>query len=228
MGDATHQGEDTEVHMRMNWQLWNYYHRCGYKTDFWQTLFKLMREEVGASYENDPGRKQLAFAKMASKAANENLTDFFEMWGFFGTVSTNISQYGDFQYTVTQPMIDEAKRFMAQYPQPKHAFQYIEDRKKSEFPTNDYRYNEVGDVGYYTQFQNNVKITKAISATISGNAVSIQNGEEAVAFEVRERSENGKILYFSNSFTFDVPASISMTNAKVFAVQADGKRVPLN
>ncbi|WP_285829076.1 M60 family metallopeptidase [Bacteroides acidifaciens] len=228
MGDATHQGEDTEVHMRMNWQLWNYYHRCGYKTDFWQTLFKLMREEVGASYENDPGRKQLEFAKMASKAANENLTDFFEMWGFFGTVSTNISQYGDFQYTVTQPMIDEAKRFMAQYPQPKHAFQYIEDRKKSEFSTNDYRYNEVGDVGYYTQFQNNVKITKAISATISGNAVSIQNGEEAVAFEVRERSENGKILYFSNSFTFDVPASISMTNAKVFAVQADGKRVPLN
>lgn len=228
MGDATHQNEDTEVHMRMNWQLWNYYHRCGYKKSFWQTLFKLMREEVGLDDTKTPGRKQLEFAKMASKAANENLIDFFEMWGFFEPVNATISQYGDFQYTVTQSMIDEAKTFMAQYPQPKHAFQYIEDRKKNEFPTSDYRYNEVGDVGYYTQFQNNEKITKTISATVSGNRVSILNGEEAVAFEVRERNENGKILYFSNFFSFDVPTSISMTNAKVFAVQADGKRILLN
>ena len=73
--------------MRMNWQLWTYYHRCEYKTDFWQTLFKLMRE-VNMTEGEDPGKKQLEFAKMASKAANENLTDFFEMWGFFEPVNS--------------------------------------------------------------------------------------------------------------------------------------------
>ena len=34
---------------------------------------------------------------------------------------------------------------------------HIEDRKKSEFPSNDYRYSAVGDVGYYTQFKENQK-----------------------------------------------------------------------
>ena len=84
MGSATHQNEDTEIHMRMNWQLWNYYHRCGYKTDFWQKLFKLLRED--RIVESNPGAGQLHFAKMASKAANENLTEFFRMWGFLEPV----------------------------------------------------------------------------------------------------------------------------------------------
>ena len=39
-----YQGEDPEMHARMNWQLWNYYHRCGYNPQFFPTLFKLMRE----------------------------------------------------------------------------------------------------------------------------------------------------------------------------------------
>lgn len=226
MGDATHQNEDTETHMRMNWQLWIYYHRCEYKTDFWQTLFKLMRE-VNMTEGEDPGKKQLEFAKMASKAANQNLTDFFEMWGFFEPVNTTIEQYGTYKYYVSDAMIREAKEYMAQFPAPKHAFQYIEDRKKSEFPPNDYRYSAVGDVGYYTQFKENQKITKAITAELAGRKVSIQNGDEAVAFELRENDENGKLLYFSTFTTFEIPSSILMVNAKLYAVQADGKRILL-
>ena len=226
MGDATHQNEDTETHMRMNWQLWIYYHRCEYKTDFWQTLFKLMRE-VNMTEGEDPGKKQLEFAKMASKAANQNLTDFFEMWGFFEPVNTTIEQYGTYKYYVSDAMIQEAKEYMAQFPAPKHAFQYIEDRKKSEFPPNDYRYSAVGDVGYYTQFKENQKITKAITAELAGRKVSIQNGDEAVAFELRENDENGKLLYFSTFTTFEIPSSILMVNAKLYAVQADGKRILL-
>ena len=226
MGDATHQNEDTETHMRMNWQLWIYYHRCEYKTDFWQTLFKLMRE-VNMTEGEDPGKKQLEFAKMASKAANQNLTDFFEMWGFFEPVNTTIEQYGTYKYYVSDAMIWEAKEYMAQFPAPKHAFQYIEDRKKSEFPQNDYRYSAVGDVGYYTQFKENQKITKAIKAELAGRKVSIQNGDEAVAFELRENDENGKLLYFSTFTTFEIPSSILMVNAKLYAVQADGKRILL-
>lgn len=227
MGEATHQNEDTETHMRMNWQLWNYYHRCGYKTDFWQTLFKLMRE-LKISEGEDPGKKQLEFAKMASKAANQNLTDFFDMWGFFEPVNSTIEQYGKYKYYVTEEMIRDAKEYMAQFPAPKHAFQYIEDRKKNEFPTNDYRYSAVGDVGYYTQFKDNQKITKSITAKLTGRTYSISNGDEAVAFELRENDENGKLLYFSNFMTFDIPSSILIVNAKLYAVQADGKRILLH
>lgn len=217
MGSATHQNEDTEIHMRMNWQLWNYYHRCGYKTDFWQTLFKLLRED--RIVESDPGAAQLKFAMKACQAANENLTDFFEMWGFFEPVDTTIEQYGTWNYRVTDTMIKEAKDFMARFPAPKHAFYYLEDRKNGDVGIGDY---QVGDVGYYTQFKENVQITKEVGYSLSGQQVSITDGDQAVAFEVRK---DGQLLYFSNFFQFTVPSSISLEGAGIYAVQADGKRI---
>lgn len=221
MGSATHQNEDTEIHMRMNWQLWNYYHRCGYKPDFWQTLFKLLRDNRIA--ENNPGAGQLLFAKMASKAANENLTDFFEMWGFFEPVNNQtIEQYGTWNYNVTSSMIAEAKSFMSQFPAPKHAFYYLEDRKNGDVGIENY---QVGDVGYYTQFKNDQKITKTITYSRSGQRITINNGEEAVAFEVTQGSS---LLYFSNFLSFEVPASVSLAGAQVSAVQADGRRIQLS
>lgn len=217
MGTSTHQNEDTEIHMRMNWQLWNYYHRCGYKKDFWQTLFKLLRED--RIVESDPGAAQLKFAMKASQAANENLTDFFEMWGFFEPVDATIEQYGTWNYRVTEAMIKEAKDFMAQFPAPKHAFYYLEDRKNGDVGIDGYK---VGDVGYYTQFQDDVKITKEVGCSLSGQQVNITDGDQAVAFEVRK---DGQLLYFSNFFQFTVPSSISLEGAGIYAVQADGKRI---
>ncbi len=217
MGSATHQNEDTEIHMRMNWQLWNYYHRCGYKTDFWQTLFKLLRED--RIIESDPGAGQLKFAMKASQAANENLTDFFEMWGFFEPVDETIEQYGSWKYKVTETMIQEAKDYMAQFPAPKHAFYYLEDRKNGDVGIGNY---QVGDVGYYTQFKENVKISKTVYYSHSGQQISITDGDEAVAFEVRK---DGQLLYFSNFFRFTVPSSISIDGTQIYAVQADGERI---
>lgn len=220
MGTATHQGEDTETHMRMNWQLWNYYHRCGFKRDFWPTLFKLMREQENRVPDSNPGKRQLVFAMMACKAAGQNLEDFFDLWGFFEPVNTVVDQYGTFNYTVTPTMIEEARTFMRKYPKAA-PIQYLEDRKKNEFPASDYRYREVGDVGYYTQFADNQKITKTVTYTRSGQKITIQNGDEAVAFEVKQ---GNKLLFFSNQFTFDVPVSIPLELAQIYAVQADGVR----
>lgn len=221
MGSATHQNEDTEIHMRMNWQLWNYYHRCGYKPDFWPTLFKLLRQN--RIMESDPGTGQLLFAKMASRVANENLTDFFEMWGFFEPVDNQtIEQYGTWKYNVTPAMIADAKAYMAQFPAPRHAFYYLEDRKNGDVGIDNYK---VGDVGYYTQFKDNQKITKTVTYSRSGQHITIHNGEEAVAFEVKQGSN---LLYFSNFLSFEVPASVSLAGAQVYAVQADGRRILLN
>lgn len=219
MGDATHQNESTEIHMRMNWQLWNYYHRCGYKPDFWQKLFKLLREN--RMKEDDPGAGQLLFAKMACKAANENLTDFFEMWGFFVPVdNVDYSQYGNWNYNVTEQMITEAKKYMSQFPKAKHAFQYLEDRKVGDTGLD----VEPGDVGYYTQFEENQKITQKATYTLSGQHVKVENGDEAVAFEVYR---NGRLVFFSNRFDFELPSAIPGVDAVVFAVQADGTRIEM-
>lgn len=240
--DEERGGEDTELHMRMNWQLWNWYHRCEAKTDFWPTLFKLMRNlHIGEG--EDCGRKQLEFAKMASKAANENLTDFFETWGFFEPVQDKVYQYGTYDYIVTEQQIKDAKAYMAQFPAPKRAIQYIEDRKTEQFSSGDYRYKEVGDVGYYTQFKDNMKITQnptyTLNVSTQDKTILVRNGEEAVAFEVRKQEKQassqkvsmGKLVYFANSFEFKVPSNIDISDCEIYAVQADGERklmAPIN
>lgn len=220
MGSATHQNEDTETHMRMNWQLWNYYHRCGFKKDFWPTLFKLMREQENRVSDSNPGKRQLTFAMMACKAAGQNLEDFFDLWGFFEPVNTMIDQYGSYNYVVTSNMIEEARNFMRKYPKAA-PIEYLEDRKKNEFPVSDYRYKEVGDVGYYTQFKDNQKITKMVTYSKSGRTITIHDGDEAVAFEVKQ---GNKLMFFSNQLTFEVPLSIPLELAQIYAVQADGVR----
>lgn len=213
-----YQGEDPEMHARMNWQLWNYYHRCGYNPQFFPTLFKLMRENRVST--QDPGENQMMYARMACRAANENLTDFFERWGFFVPISMKVNQYGTYNYIVTDAMIKETKEFMKQFPAPKHAFYYLEDRKKGD-PGLD---TTPPDVGYFTQFAEDMKITKQITYTISGHQVNVQNGEQAVAFEIKE---NDNLKYFGTSFQFEVPNTISPDRVKLYAVQADGVRIEM-
>lgn len=213
-----YQGEDPEMHARMNWQLWNYYHRCGYNPQFFPTLFKLMRENRVST--QDPGENQMMYARMACRAANENLTDFFERGGFFVPISMKVNQYGTYNYIVTDAMIKETKEFMKQFPAPKHAFYYLEDRKKGD-PGLD---TTPPDVGYFTQFAEDMKITKQITYTISGHQVNVQNGEQAVAFEIKE---NDNLKYFGTSFQFEIPNTISPDRVKLYAVQADGVRIEM-
>ncbi len=171
-----YQGEDPEMHARMNWQLWNYYHRCGYNPQFFPYSFQIDARKPCINPR--PGENQMMYARMACRAANENLTDFFERWGFFVPISMKVNQYGTYNYIVTDAMIKETKEFMKQFPAPKHAFYYLEDRKKGD-PGLD---TTPPDVGYFTQFAEDMKITKQITYTISGHQVNVQNGEQAVAF----------------------------------------------
>lgn len=221
-----YQGEDAELHMRMNWQLWNYYHRVLGDEKFFARVFQKMRE-VGLSEGEDPGRKQLEYAKACADAAGEDLTDFFEAWGFFRPITTTVEQYGTYTYRVTQTMINSAKSHMAQYPKPRHAFEYIEDRHASEFPTGDYRYSTVGDVGHYSTYAENKQLSGGISANINGRTVKINNGNEAVAFEVRTVGNDGsygEIRWASNFLTFTVPSEVNISGTALYAVQADGQR----
>ena len=236
MGSATHQGEDTEIHMRMNWQLWLYYELCKGRDKnpaVWPKIFELMRTTYHYVPVSKPGERQLAFVKAVCDAAQEDLTDFFETWGFFKPVDAPIEQYGKAQYTVTEQMIRETKAYIQGKKYPKAApIQYIEDRKREFFPSTDHRAQESGDVGYYEAFKNRTKITKtptySLSTSDQGTTIQVSDGEEAVAFEVRENEAGSRLLYFSNSFTFTVPAKVYQSSAKVYAVQSDGERILMN
>lgn len=229
-GGSTHQGEDPEIHMRMNWQLWNYYHRVKGDEKFFGRVFAKMRA-VGLNETENCGKKQLEFAVACSEAANEDLTDFFEAWGFFKAHSSTISQYGEYPYVVTQNMIDDAKARMARFEKKAAAVEYIEDRStKKNYLSTDFELKDIGDLGYYETYVKQLKVASNASASISNRKVTTKNCENAVAIEIRARKSDGslgQIRYASNYVTFDVPSAINLTGAVVYAVQYDGKRIEI-
>ncbi len=227
LGDGSYQGEDPELHMRMNWQLWNYYQKCGYKTDFFPALFNYFRDghqlpnQSALNYYGrveNAGLCQLEYYEACCVVAGQDLTDFFDAWGFFRTIDQTYSQYGETKYTVTDAMINASKARVRDMNLPKAApIQYLEDRTKHGGVT----YSEMG---YYTQYKDKVQITKTPKASISGSKVTLTDCDQAVAVEVRRgTSETGELLYFSNMFSFTSPVSLSGTS--LWAVQYDGKRV---
>ncbi len=228
LGDGSYQNEDPELHMRMNWQLWNYYHNCGVKPDFWPTLFEYLRQhplpsEMAPSYygrSEDAGASQLEFYEAACIAAGQDLTEFFDAWGFFIPIDRQYEQYGSVLYRVTEAMINASRARVRDMKLPKAApIQYLEDRTK----VNGELYSEMG---YYTQYRDKVTITKTPKATVNGRKVTLTDCDQAVAVEVRRgNADTGELLYFSNLFNFEVPASVSLGGNTLWAVQADGKRV---
>ena len=226
MGSSTHQNEDTEVHMRMNWQLWNYFHRCGFKPDFFPTLFEMLRQDPLPSefagyfgMVEDPGASQLKFAEKVCDAAQMDLTDFFEVWGFYRKIDITYEQYGSAAYKVTEEMIAESKARIAGKGYPKGpAIQYIEDRQTEGNTT-------YSNMGYYTTFQNKTAITKTPRYNVSGRTYTVSDCDQAVAVEVRRSTGSGlgELLYFSNLSTFTLPSSVT-GNVTLYAVQYDGVR----
>lgn len=224
LGSTTHQNEDTEVHMRMNWQLWNYYHRCGYDKEFFPKLFQLLREDPlpsEFSSREDPGASQLKFAEKACDAAQEDLTEFFEVWGFYREINRKYEQYGSAQYTVTQEMIEASKSRIAAKGYPKAApIQYIEDRKTKD-NTN---YSELG---YYEVFQNKTRISGTPSYSQTERSITLKGCEGAVAVELRRGGDTGALVYFSNLNSFQIPSEVNLEGVKFYAVQYDGTRKEL-
>ena len=224
LGSVTHKNEDAELHMRMQWQLWNYFHRLGNMPDFFPKLFKYLRANplVYAS----PGTAQMQYAKAVCTVANMDMTDFFERWGFFRTVFIqDYEQYGTYMYMVMPPLIEQTKQYMTTFDKKVPPIYYLEDRKNGDVGIEDY---QVGDVGHYSQFKDNVKIAGIPTYTLSGNKITINNGTQAVAFEIRKDSENGELLYFFNFLTYSIPSEVTIDETtKFYAVQADGKRIEM-
>lgn len=224
LGDnGSYKNEDTELHMRMQWQLWNYFHRLGNMPDFFPKLFKELRANPLAA--GSPGTAQMQYAKAVCKVANMDMTEFFERWGFFRPeMIMNYEQYGTYMYMVSQQLIDQTKAYMATFSKKVPPIYYLEDRKNGDVGIEDYK---VGDVGYYTLFQDNVKITGTPTYKLSGSKITVNNGTQAVAFEVRKDNENGELLYFFNFLSYTLPQTVLVDDIKFYAVQADGKRIEM-
>lgn len=206
--------------LRMQWQLYCYFHILNNNQKFFPKLFEISREAGRRPIDSNPGWSQLNYVRNASDAAKLNLLDFFEFWGFLTPVDMEVDQYGKGQLKVTQQMIDETKSYVVSkgYNKPAQIIQYIEDRDPLS-------YGNVGKMNKH--YKENLKITKQITYKMnsSNTTITINKGEEAVGFEVRDGS---KLKFFSNKYSFTIPSDLWNTNCKIFAIQANGDSIEVN
>ena len=68
---------------------------------------------------NNPAVHQLNFVKTASQVAKLDLTDFFDLYGFFHVGKFTYDDYGNYTYEMTQEMVDKCKKEIQQLNLPK-------------------------------------------------------------------------------------------------------------
>lgn len=240
---------------RMYFQLYLYYHVQGYKKDFFPRLFDAFRSDPIIRKHSDKSAVSatedfLHFALKCCEVSGDDLSEFFQAYGMFVPFEQRIiGDYGDYPTYATQTEIDAAIAKMHTYAKPKGNILFIEDHIRLEQAIDhdgnplvddegnailrkDYEDNcavgKMGDVGQYTDYVDG-NYADGYSCTISDKGVVKMDGTGAVGYKLYD--SEGHLLYFSNSNTFTLPASVltklNGATPVVKAAQANGTDVTL-
>ena len=98
------------------WQLYLYNTKVMGREDFYPDMYHIMR--TSNDIPEDYGARQLNFVKVCCDVAKEDLTEFFEKWGFFTLCDEVIDDYGNKRLVITEEMVQQIKDHAAQYPKP--------------------------------------------------------------------------------------------------------------
>lgn len=239
-------------------KLYLYYEVQGFHPGLFCELFRELRKDPlnhnkGSQSNPIPASEDfLKFALKVSSIVKEDLTEFFQAFGFFVPFETRvIGDYGDYYTNCTQEMIDAAKAQMAQYKKPNGNILFVENHIKHE-PQQDHdgkllydaqgnvllrtdydnedAVGKCGDVGSYSDFATG-HYASGYTYTIKNDSILTMQGEGAVGYKVYDNE--GNLLYFSNCNTFTLPQSVvnklaeSGKSMVLKVAQADGTDVTL-
>lgn len=210
---------------RMYYQLYLYYHQARRNTSFYPTLFQELRNDPLVLGKGD--QSQLKFVRKVCKIVNEDLTDFFNAWGFF--IESNDKKSG---YEVTQEEIDATLAEISLYPRKNREILFIEDRIEV-LPTLDLfctpgrsrvdqekRMGSCGDMGQFTDYLPCNIITSEYQYAQMDTLISVTNGKGAVGIIVLDQEQN--MLFASNCLNFILPQNILGQDYTLFTVYPDG------
>ena len=204
---------------RMYWQLYLYYHMAQKDTSFYPRLFKALREDPLTLYNRSNNNNGgLKFVRKVCEVAQEDLTDFFTVWGFFEPISpTTIEDYGKHNIAVTQANINSTKAAIAKYPKKNREILFIEDRV-DYLPTTNFlaktagqkrggsdQVGQCGNVGQYTSFLPGA--SKPSSYTyLQADSLYALDGEGGLGFLMLDA--DGNMKYAANAKNFCIPTSV--------------------
>lgn len=225
---------------RMYWQLWLYYVELGHKPNFFKDLFAKFRENP-INFSNAK-TDYLRFAQYCSEIAQEDLTEFFDFYGFFNKVGNNVTYkynddfydkaYGGATINISQEDIDACKAAMAKFEKKNTNLIFIDERiRKTPATYEGHKEGEMrwgtiggmdpgdnrvfGDVGHYEDFGTAEKTgTTAApqSVLLDGRTVRIQ-GTGAVGYKVYD--DKGKLVMVANANDFLIPEKLDLSKISI-------------
>ena len=244
---------DISITMRMYWNLFLYYHVAEKKKDFYPTFVKSLREDpmnfsadkwINGTNHHRATKTWIHLYKKACDAAQEDLTEYFRLWGFFEPCNqTHFGDYTNYYVSLTQQEIDAAIAEVKAKGYPENLqIMFVEDRQilrertdiwahtatgqRKNKPTNweqwytqaqlTAEYGEVGDVLTYLDGTAN---TSQYTYIQSGNKISLK-GKGGCGFIVYDMEGNNR--YMSNTYSFDIPADLAAAGFVIKAINADG------
>ena len=249
---------DIGMNMRMYYNLWLYYHYTGHKMDFYPTLFTSLRYDPmqmgtdsnfndgvhGNARRHNATTTWLKFYKKACEAAQEDLTEYFRLWGFFVPCENEyFGDYSSYYVTCTQADIDAAIAWVKAQNWPENLdILFIEDRQEQELRTDpwadgsqnkpdngntartdDYLHNTYGTLGNITDFTNGTTAGN-YTYTKVGQTVTL-NGSGGVGFVFKD--SEGNVVYHANSTSVTLPENVVSKVASVDVVNTNGTTAQL-
>ena len=217
---------------RMYWKLYLYYHMAQKDTSFYPRLFKALREDPLTLYNSSNNRNGgLKFVRKVCEVAQEDLTDFFTIYGFFEPIRpTTIEDYGSHNIAVTQADINSTKATIAKYPKKNREIIFIEDRV-DYLPTTDFlakkagqkrggsdQVGQCGDVGQYTDYLPGVCQPSSYTC-LQADSLFAMEGTGGLGFLMLDK--DGELVYAANARNFYIPTCVS-EDYTMYSLDADG------
>ncbi|MGL4327807.1 MAG: M60 family metallopeptidase, partial [Tannerellaceae bacterium] len=181
------------------WQLQLYSKHIKNMPDFYADLHEMVRTNPDI---NQGGANQLQFVRWTCDLIGEDLTEFFEAWGFLTPVDFEIDDYGKSRFTVTESQISETKNYIASkgYPRPNRIVQYMHDDALQAYMSG-------ANIGTGTASKN-------------GRTITMTNWSNVAVYEIYNGDEMKMISHF-NSFT--LPQDYA--NLRIVAVGVAGDKM---
>ena len=215
--------------IRMYYSLYLYYHQAQKNTSFYPELFKALRADKIVPYGSNTNNSGLKFVRTVCQVAQEDLTDFFTVYGFFEPTSSRYLEcYGDHYVTNRRTDINSTKRKIAQYEKKNREIIFIEDRVDYVPPTDviprdgEHRIGEApgqyGDVGQFTSYLPGACEPSSYVYYRTDSLYSMV-GNGGVGFLMLDA--DGAIKYAANAWDISIPKSIGR-DFTIYSVDVDG------
>ena len=223
---------DVNSRLRFYWNLYLYYHLGQKNTSFYPELFKALRKDPMTLYNSTNNNNGgLKFVRKVCQVAQEDLTDFFTIWGFFEPIKSGstLEDYGLHPIAVTRSNINSTKANIAKYEKKNREIIFVEDRADYVLSTGflqaagrkrngSDQVGQCGDLGQFTSYLPGACEPSSYTY-LQADSLYAMEGAGGLGFLMLDGENN--IKYASNAKNLCIPSSVG-TDWTIYSYDADG------